>query len=163
MFIRGLSKNTKISNGGSTSTKPVLFVSRHSISTKYDHRSHPQKPKTSIVTPNTITTFRFCCKMVLGILSIIRSLFTKPVSSLLRHSISTTYDHRSHSDDPWTSTDTPNTIITFRFCCMWVLGFPPKIVKNLIEGLCWHRLFYLCPGIQFQSHMTTGATRRYQW
>ena len=27
-----------------------------------------QEPKTSIVTPNTIITFRFCCKWVLGIL-----------------------------------------------------------------------------------------------
>ena len=45
MFIWGVSKNTKISNGGSRSTKPALFVSWHSISTKYDHRSHPQEPK----------------------------------------------------------------------------------------------------------------------
>ena len=53
--------------------------------------------------------------------------------------------HRSHPQDPLTSRDTPNTNVIFRFCCMWVFGFPPKILKNLIEGLCWHRLFYLCP------------------
>ena len=68
MGIWGASKNTKITNGRSTSTQPFLVVSRHSNSTTQDHRSHPQEPKTSIVTPNTIITFRFCSKWVLGIL-----------------------------------------------------------------------------------------------
>ena len=37
--------------------------------------------------------------------------------------------------------DTPNTIVIFRFCCMCVFVFPPKIVKNLMDCLWWNRLF----------------------
>ena len=66
MGIRGASKITKTSNGRSTSTHLVLFLSRHSISTTFDQRILPQGPKTSIILPNIIITFRFCCKWVFG-------------------------------------------------------------------------------------------------
>ena len=46
----------------------VLYVSRPSISTTYDQRRHPQGPKTSIITLNTIITFRICCKRLFGVL-----------------------------------------------------------------------------------------------
>ena len=67
-FIAFTSKTTKTTNGRSTSTQPVLFVSRHSNLTTYDHKTHPQGPKTSIVSSNTSITFRFCCKLVFGVL-----------------------------------------------------------------------------------------------
>jgi hypothetical protein len=102
--ILGPSKNTRISNGRSSLTHLVLFVSRHNILTTYDHRRPPQEPKTGIKIPN-----------------------------------------RS---------------ITFRFCCNWVFGVLLKILKNLMEGLHQHSLFYLCPGIVIQTHMTTGANNR---
>ena len=98
------SGNTKKTDGRVTSTQPVLFVFRHSNSTTYDHWSHPEEPKTSIVSSNRIITLRFRCK--------------------------------------------------------WVFGVLLKIVIFLIWGLCWHRLFYLCQGIQFQLLMTRGATHR---
>ena len=44
----------------------VFTVSRYIISTTFDYRSHPLEPRTSIVTPNTIITFRFCWKWVFG-------------------------------------------------------------------------------------------------
>ena len=44
----------------------LLFVSRLSSSTTYDHRSHSKEPRTSIITPNTIITLSFCCNWVFG-------------------------------------------------------------------------------------------------
>ena len=56
------------------------------------------------------------------------------VLTVSRYIISTTFDYRSHPLEPRTSIVTPNTIITFRFCCNWVLGVPQKILEYLIEG-----------------------------
>ena len=104
MDICGRSKNTRISNRGSTSTHLVSFLSRYSISATYDHKRHSQEPETSIIIPNTVITFRCCCK--------------------------------------------------------WVFGVPQKILKQLINGLHQQSLFYLCLGIVIQPHMTTRATHR---
>ena len=89
-----------------------------------------------------------------------RSTSAHLVSFLSRHSISTTYDHKRHPQEPKTSMIIPNTIIAFRFCCKWVFGVPLKILKHQMEGLHQHSLFYLCPGIVIQPHMTTAATHR---
>ena len=67
MGIWGPSENTKTSIVRSTSTHLVLFVSRHSISTKYDQRRHPQGLKTSIITPDKFITIRICCRRVYGV------------------------------------------------------------------------------------------------
>ena len=104
MGIWYASKNTKTSNGRSTSTQPILFVSRHSNSTTYDRRRHTQEPRTSIVTPKTIITFRFCCK--------------------------------------------------------WVFEVPQKILEYLMDCLHQPILFYMCPGMVFQPQMSAGDTYR---
>ena len=141
-------------------------MSRHSNSTTYDHRIHPQELKTSLVTPNTIITFRFCCKWVFVVFqkkvktSNGRSTSTHLGFFVCRHSISTIYDHRIHPQGPKTSTITPNTIIAFRFCGMWVFGVTQRILKHLMEGPNQPILFYLCPGIVLQPNMTKGATHR---
>ena len=83
---------------------------------------------------------------------------TQPILFVPRHTSSTTYDHRSHSQQPKTSIDTPNTIICFRICFKWVFGMPPNILKHLIESLYQLNLFYLCLGIVNQSLMMTAAT-----
>ena len=140
-------------------------MSRQSNSTTYHNGSHSQEPKTSIVTPYTIITFRFCCKLVFGVLqkksktSNGRSKSTHLGFFLSRRSISTIYDHRIHPQGPKTSMITPNTIIAFRFCGKWVFGVTQKILKHLMEGPNQPILFYLCPGIIFQPHFTTGHTR----
>ena len=67
MGILGPSKNSKTSNGRSISTHLVLFASRHCILTAYDHRRHPQGPKTIMITPNTIISFRISCRRVFGV------------------------------------------------------------------------------------------------
>ena len=90
----------------------------------------------------------------------IRSLLTQAVLSVSRHSICTTYDHRSHPQEPRTSIVTPNKIITFRVCCKWAFGVPQKILEYLMEGLHQPILIYLCPAISFQLHMSTGDTHR---
>ena len=153
MGIRGPSKNTKTSNGRSSSTCLVLFVSRPSISTTYDQRKHPQGPKTSIITPNTFITFRICCKRLFGVPQKIlkhlkesvhpQSLFGLWPGIVFHPYMTTGATHRNLRQAHLH----PNTIITFRFCCKWVYGVLPKIVKYLIWGLRWNKLFYLCPSI----------------
>ncbi len=61
------SKNSKIYNIRSLLTQAVLSVSRHSICTTYDQRSHPQEHGTSTVSPNRIIIFRFYCKWAFGV------------------------------------------------------------------------------------------------
>ena len=139
-------------------------MSRHSNSTTHDLRSHPQEPKTSIVTRKTI---HFLIPQHAGIwspsknnkISNIKSLVTKAVLSVSRHNISTTYDLRSHPEQPRRSIVTPNRIIIFRFYCKLAFGIPQKILEYLMEDL--HQLIlYLCPGILFQPHITTKDTNR---
>ena len=147
-------------------THAILSLSSHSNSTIYDNSSYPQGPETGIMTPDTIVAFRFCGKWVVEVpqkntrISNGRSTSTHLVIFVSRHSISTAYDHRTDPQGPKTSITIPNTIITFRFCCKWVFGVLQKIVKHLIEGPYQTILFYLCPGIVFQPHMTTGYTQR---
>ena len=81
----GSLKNTTLFNRWSTSTHLVLFLSRHSILTTYDHRRHPQKPKTGIMILNTIIALRFCCNLVFGVpLKILKHL----MEGLHQHSLS---------------------------------------------------------------------------
>jgi hypothetical protein len=76
------------------------------------------------------------------------------------HSNSTIYDNRSYPQGPETGIITPNTIVAFRFCGKWVFEFPQKILEYLMEDQHQPILLYLCPGIVFQPHMTTGQTHR---
>ena len=133
-----------------------------SISIAYDHRRHPEEPQTRLISLNTIITFRFCGKWVFDVP---QEILKKLMEGLHQHSLfylcsGTTYDHWSHPQEPKTSIVSSNRIITLRFRCKWVFGVLLKIVIFLIWRLCWHRLFYLCQGIQFQLHMTRGATHR---
>ena len=81
--IWGPLKNIELSSISSLLTQAVLFVSRHSISTTYDHRRHPQGPNTIMITPNTIISFRKCCKRVFGV-----------PQTLLKHLKESQHQHR---------------------------------------------------------------------
>ena len=60
------SKNTKTSKGRSTSTQPVLFLSRHSNSTTYDNRSHRQKPRQAQLQPTQLSLLDSAASRYLG-------------------------------------------------------------------------------------------------
>ena len=84
MVIWGPSKNSGISNGRSASTHLVVFASRHSASTTYDHRRHPQGPKTIMITPNTIISFRISCRRIFGVP---QKILKHPKESQHQHSL----------------------------------------------------------------------------
>ena len=76
-------------------------------------------------------------------ISNIRTLLTQPVLSVSRHSISTTYDHRSHPQEFSRSVVTPNTTLTLKLCWKSLFGVCQKILKYLMEGLNQQRMFYV--------------------
>ena len=71
----------------------------------------------------------------------IRTLLTQPILSVSTHSISTTFDHRSHPQEFRRSVVTPNTTLTLRLCWKSLFGVCQKILKYLMEGLNQQRMF----------------------